>query len=164
MKSLTIVRHAKSSWKHHGLSDRERPLNKRGERDAPVMARRVAETGIRPSQIISSPAVRAWTTAKVFARELGYPAEFLQREDGLYLASLDNLLDVVATQDPGFKHLMLFGHNPGLTDFVNYLVPGLTSNLPTSGVVSVNLETDDWMLYDSPPTELVLHDYPKKQP
>ena len=164
MKSLTIVRHAKSSWKHHGLSDRERPLNKRGERDAPVMARRVAETGIRPSQIISSPAVRAWTTAKVFARELGYPAEFLQREDGLYLASLDNLLDVVATQDPGFNHLMLFGHNPGLTDFVNYLVPGLTSNLPTSGVVSVNLETDDWMLYDRPPTELVLHDYPKKQP
>lgn len=164
MKSLTIVRHAKSSWKHHGLSDRERPLNKRGERDAPIMARRVAETGIRPSQIISSPAVRAWTTAKVFARELGYPAEFLQREDGLYLSSLDNLLDVVATQDPGFNHLMLFGHNPGLTDFVNYLVPGLTSNLPTSGVVSVNLETDDWMLYDRPPTELVLHDYPKKQP
>jgi phosphohistidine phosphatase len=164
MKSLTIVRHAKSSWKHHGLSDRERPLNKRGERDAPVMARRVAKTGIRPSQIISSPAVRAWTTAKVFARELGYPAEFLQREDGLYLASLDNLLDVVATQDPGFNHLMLFGHNPGLTDFVNYLVPGLTSNLPTSGVVSVNLECEDWMLYDRPPTELVLHDYPKKQP
>ena len=71
MRSLTIVRHAKSSWKDRGLSDRERPLNKRGERDAPIMAKRVAETGIRPSQIISSPAVRAWTTAKIFARELG---------------------------------------------------------------------------------------------
>lgn len=163
MKSLTIVRHAKSSWKHPGLTDRERPLNKRGERDAPVMARRVAKAGIRPSQIISSPAVRAWTTAKIFARELGYPAEFLQREDGLYLASLDNLLDVVATQDAGFNHLMLFGHNPGLTDFVNYLVPGLTSNLPTSGVVSVNLQSDSWMLYDRPPTELALHEFPKKQ-
>ena len=162
MRSLTIVRHAKSSWKHHGLSDRERPLNKRGERDAPIMAKRVAEAGIRPSQIISSPAVRAWTTAKIFARELGYPAEFLQREDGLYLASLDNLLDVVATQDAGFNHLMLFGHNPGLTDFVNYLVAGLTSNLPTSGVVSVNLECDSWMLYDRPQTELAVHDYPKK--
>ncbi len=162
MRSLTIVRHAKSSWKHQGLSDRERPLNKRGERDAPIMAKRVAETGVRPSQIISSPAVRAWTTAKIFARELGYPAEFLQREDGLYLASLDNLLDVVATQDPGFNHLMLFGHNPGLTDFVNYLVPGLTSNLPTSGVVSVNFECDNWMLYDRPQTELAVHDYPKK--
>jgi phosphohistidine phosphatase len=162
MKSLTIVRHAKSSWKDRGLSDRERPLNKRGNRDAPMMGKRVADAGIRPSQIISSPAVRAWTTARVFAKELGYPAEFLQREDGLYLASLDNLLDVIATQDNGFNNLMLFGHNPGLTDFVNYLVPGLTNNLPTSGVVSVNLEVDDWMLYDRPKTELILHDYPKK--
>ena len=162
MKSLTIVRHAKSSWKDRGLSDRERPLNKRGNRDAPMMGKRVADAGIRQSQIISSPAVRAWTTARVFAKELGYPAEFLQREDGLYLASLDNLLDVIATQDNGFNNLMLFGHNPGLTDFVNYLVPGLTNNLPTSGVVSVNLEVDDWMLYDRPKTELILHDYPKK--
>lgn len=162
MKSLTIVRHAKSSWKERGLSDRERPLNKRGKRDAPVMAERIAKAGIRPSQIISSPAVRAWTTAREFARKLGYPPEFLQREDGLYLASLDNLLDVVATQDTGFNNLMLFGHNPGLTDFANYLVPGITNNLPTSGVVSVNLDSDDWMLYDRPATELVLHDYPKK--
>ena len=162
MKSLTIVRHAKSSWKERGLSDRERPLNKRGKRDAPVMGERVAKAGIRPSQIISSPAVRAWTTAKEFAKKLGYPVEFLQREDGLYLASLDNLLDVVATQDIGFNHLMLFGHNPGLTDFANYLVPSLTNNLPTAGVVSVNLDCDDWSLYDRPVIDLVLHDYPKK--
>jgi len=163
MKSLTIVRHAKSSWKDRGLSDRERPLNTRGDRDAPIMGRRVAAAGIRPSQIISSPAVRAWTTARIFAKELGYPIEFLQREDGLYLASLDNLLDVVATQDDGFNHLMLFGHNPGLTDIVNYLVPGLTNNLPTAGVVSVDLDCNDWMLFDRPPGELVLHDYPKKK-
>jgi phosphohistidine phosphatase len=161
MKTLTLVRHAKSSWKDRGLSDRERPLNKRGKRDAPLMGRFITEAGVRPSQIISSPAVRAWTTARIFAQELGYPIEFLQREDGLYLASLDNLLDVVATQDAGFNNLMLFAHNPGLTDFANYLVPGLTSNLPTSGVVSVNLDSDDWMLYDRPKTELVLYDYPK---
>ncbi len=163
MKSLTIVRHAKSSWEERGLSDRERPLNKRGKRDAPVMGERVAKAGIRPSQIISSPAVRAWKTAREFAKQLGYPVEFLQREDGLYLASLDNLLDVVATQDNGFNHLMLFGHNPGLTDFANYLVPGLTSNLPTAGVVSVDIDSEDWMLYDRPKCKLVLHDYPKKR-
>jgi len=162
MKTLTIVRHGKSSWKDRGLSDRERPLNKRGVRDAPVMAKRLVEAGVRPSLIISSPAVRAWTTAKVFAKEMGYPIEFLQREDGLYLASLDNLLDAVATQDPGFNNLMLFGHNPGLTDFANYLVPGLTNNLPTTGIVTVNLTCDDWMLYDRPATELVVYDYPKK--
>ena len=162
MKTLTLVRHAKSSWKDRGLSDRERPLNKRGEHDAPLMGQFVAEAGARPSQIISSPAVRAWTTARIFARELGYPVEFLQREDGLYLASLDSLLDVIATQDAGFNNLMLFAHNPGLTDFANYLVPGLTNNLPTSGVVSVDLDSDDWMLYDRPKTELVFYDYPKK--
>jgi len=162
MKTLTLVRHAKSSWKDRGLSDRERPLNKRGEHDAPLMGQYVADAGVRPSQIISSPAVRAWTTARIFAGELGYPVEFLQREDGLYLASLDNLLDVVATQDAGFNNLMLFAHNPGLTDFANYLVPGLTNNLPTSGAVSVNLDTDDWMLYDRPKTDLVFYDYPKK--
>ena len=163
MKTLTLVRHAKSSWKDTGLSDRERPLNKRGERDAPIMGRRAADAGLRPSQIISSPAVRAWTTAKIFAKALNYPIEFLQREDGLYLASLDNLLDVVATQDPGFNNLMLFGHNPGMTDFANYLVPGITSNLPTAGVVSVEVDIDDWMLYDRPRTKLVVHDYPKKR-
>jgi len=162
MKTLTLVRHAKSSWKDRGLSDRERPLNNRGKHDAPLMGRFVVEAGVRPSQIISSPAVRAWTTARIFAAELGYPVEFLQREDGLYLASLDNLLDVIATQDAGFSNLMLFAHNPGLTDFANYLVPGLTNNLPTTGVVSVNLDSDDWMLYDRPQTELVLYDYPKK--
>ena len=162
MKTLTLVRHAKSSWHDTDLSDRERPLNKRGLRDAPIMARRAVEAGIRPSLIIASPAVRAWTTAKIFATEIGYPVEFLQREDDIYLASLDRLLDVVASQDAGFNNLMLFGHNPGLTDFANYLSPGLTNNLPTAGIVSVELDRDDWLLFDRPATELLVYDYPKK--
>jgi phosphohistidine phosphatase len=162
MKTLTLVRHAKSSWRDTNLGDRDRPLNKRGVRDAPIMGRRAVEAGIRPSLIISSPAVRAWTTAKIFAAELGYPTEFLQREDGIYLASLERLLEVVASQDAGFNNLMLFGHNPGLTDFANYLSPGLTNNLPTAGIVSVELDRDDWMLFEKPTTELLVYDYPKK--
>lgn len=162
MKTLTLVRHAKSSWKHPELRDRERPLNKRGKRDAPVMGRRIAEHGIRPSLIISSPAVRAWKTAKVIAGAIGYPLEFLQREDGLYLASLDNWLDVIAAQDNGFNSIMAFGHNPGLTDFANFLSPGLTYNVPTAGVVCVNIDRDDWKLYERPSTELVVYDYPKR--
>lgn len=162
IKTLTIVRHAKSSWKDSSLRDRDRPLNKRGERDAPRMGKRISEAGIRPSLILSSPAVRAWTTAKIIAAEIGYPKEFLQREEDLYLASVDMMLDVLVAQDPGFNNLMLVGHNPGLTDFANYFVPGLTNNLPTTGVVSVSFERDDWSLYDRPETTLDLYDYPKK--
>lgn len=162
MKTLTIVRHAKSSWDNASLPDKERPLNRRGERDAPVMARRIVDAGIRPSLIISSPAVRAWTTAKVVAREIRYPREFLQREDALYHASLNALLDVVRDVDNGFNNLMLFGHNPGLTTFANFLSPGITDNLPTSGVLAVNIDQDDWSLHRRPETELVLYDYPKK--
>jgi len=162
LKILTIVRHAKSSWKDTSLSDRKRPLNTRGERDAPVMGRRIHEHGIRPSLIITSPAKRAWTTAKIIAREIHYPLEFLQREDGLYLASLDEILDTIVAQDNGFNNLMIVGHNPGLTDFANFLVPGLTNNLPTAGVVSVEIDRDDWSLYTQPQARLLVHDWPKK--
>jgi phosphohistidine phosphatase len=160
-KILTLFRHAKSSWKDTTLKDRERPLNKRGQRDAPEMGRRIDAAGIRPSLIISSPAVRAFTTAKIVAAQIGYPYEFLQRERDLYLASLDTLIEVVAAQDDKFNNLMLFGHNPGLTDFANYLVPGLTPNLPTAGVVCVQFEGKDWSLADRPEVELILHDWPK---
>lgn len=162
MKTLTIVRHAKSSWNEPRLSDRERPLNKRGERDAPVMGKRIADAGIRPSLIVSSPATRAWTTARVIAEQLAYPTEFLQRENQLYLASLNDLLDIVVAQDDGFNSLIIVGHNPGLTDFVNFLSPGLTNNLPTTGVVAVNIDQDHWKLHEQPMIELFMHDYPKK--
>lgn len=161
MRTLTLVRHAKSSWQNSNLSDRERPLNKRGERDAPIMGKRIVEAGIRPSLIISSPAVRAWSTAKIIARAIGYPKEFLHREKDVYLASLDRLLDLLAEQDAEFENILLVGHNPGLTQFANYLSPGVTNNLPTAGVVSVSFEQDDWNLYSRPATELIVYDYPK---
>ena len=162
MKILTIVRHAKSSWKNASLSDKKRPLNRRGDRDAPLMGERIHEHGIRPSLIVSSPATRAWTTAKIIATAINYPREFLQKEDTLYLASLHEILDIVVAQDSGFNNLMLVGHNPGMTDFANFLVPGLTNNLPTAGVVSVQIDRDDWSLYERPATELLVHDWPKK--
>ncbi len=162
MKTLTLVRHAKSSWSDAHLSDRKRPLNKRGKRDAPAMGKRIARHGIRPSLIISSPAKRAWSTAKLIAAEIAYPIEFLQREDSLYLASLDEILGVIVAQDNRFNNMMIVGHNPGMTDFANFLSPGLTNNLPTAGVVSVQIDQDDWNLYEQPTTELLVYDYPKK--
>jgi phosphohistidine phosphatase len=161
MKILTLVRHAKASWNDSSLSDRERPLNARGEKDAPEMGQRIVAHDIRPSLIITSPAVRAWTTAKIISKEVSYPIECLQRENSLYLASLDGLLDAVMAQDNGFNNLMVVGHNPGMTDFANFLVPGITNNLSTAGVVSVKIDRDDWSLYEKPETELLAYDYPK---
>jgi len=162
MKVLTLLRHAKSSWDDSSLADHERPLNRRGEADAPTMAKRIHAASIRPSLIISSPAVRAWTTAKVLAREITYPLEFLQREADLYLASVPTLLRVISEQDEGFNSILVVGHNPGLTDFANYLIPGLTENLPTAGVVSVKLDSDTWDLSQPGVANLELYDYPKK--
>ena len=162
MKTLTLLRHAKSSWKDATLADHERPLNARGERDAPLMATRIRAAGIRPSLILSSPAVRAWTTAKVAAEEISYPLEFLQREKELYLAGSQTLIDVLARQDAGFNSIMLVGHNPGLTDFANFMLPGLTNNVPTCGMVAVRVRADDWDLRSARGFELLSYDYPKK--
>ncbi|NOX68384.1 MAG: hypothetical protein GXP15_04290 [Gammaproteobacteria bacterium] len=162
MKSITLLRHAKSSWNTAGLSDRDRPLNKRGERDAPTMGKRIGGHDIRPSLIVSSPAVRAWTTAKTVAEAINYPREFLQRDDRLYGANVATIIDVIADQDAGFNHIMIVGHNPGLTQFANYLIADITPNLPTCGVVSVLVESDDWNLRGQPDATLALFDYPKR--
>ena len=127
------------------------------------MAARIAQAGIRPSLILCSPAVRAWTTAKLIAQKISYPNEFLQRDERLYLAGMQRIIDLLSEQDVGFNSIMIVGHNPGFTDFANYLVPGLTINIPTCGVVSVIIDTDDWSLKAGKNVELVTYDYPKKK-
>ena len=144
------------------LSDAERPLNRRGERDAPKMGERLSARGFKADLLVSSPAVRAWTTAGIIASKLDYPREAILREPSLYLASPDEILDVIATQDDDVQSLVLFGHNPGFTMMANLLVPGITNNVPTTGIVSVSVDSPTWALYDQPPTELAFFDYPKK--
>ena len=126
------------------------------------MARRIHAAGIRPSLIVSSPATRAWITAKFVAKEIAYPNEFLQRDNTLYGASLDTLISFLGRQDSGFNSILMVGHNPGLTEFANYLVPNVTSNLPTAGVISVTIDSDDWDLRDKKTITLELFDYPKR--
>ena len=162
MKTLTIFRHAKSSWDHPELSDSDRPLNKRGKRDAPIMGERLKSAGVRPSLILSSPAVRAWKTARILARAIAYPIEFLQREPGLYHAGVNRLLDIIAAQDEGFNSIVVIGHNPGLTDLAHELVPGVTANIPTAGFVSLLVDSDNWDLRVRDSVKLIKYDYPKK--
>jgi phosphohistidine phosphatase len=126
------------------------------------MGEKINAQDIRPSLIVSSPAERAWATARIIADSIGYPREFLQRDERLYLATVDSIIEVIADQDSGFNHIMVVGHNPGLTQFANFLVPNITSNVPTCGVVSVVVDTDEWNLRARPDVTLTLFDYPKR--
>ncbi|MCC5794416.1 MAG: histidine phosphatase family protein [Chromatiales bacterium] len=164
-RRLTLLRHAKSSWKDASLADFERPLNARGERDAPLIACRLLAQGARPSLILTSPAVRARRTAQIIARELGYPAEFLQTEDELYLAEAGTIVDVISRQDDKFRDLMLVGHNPGLTELANRIMgPGSLDNLPTCGVLVFDLALAHWKDLEGIQAIPSWHDYPRRIP
>jgi len=165
MRRLTLVRHAKSDWSLPGQNDWDRPLNKRGQRDAPEMARRLRSRRLKPDMILSSPAVRALTTATVMARELKVPAALVQQDERLYLASPADLLAVVRELGGEAKHVMVFGHNRGITEWANELSEGdQIDNLPTCGVFTAQFDVSSW-------GDLVGHsgqdaefDYPKNHP
>jgi phosphohistidine phosphatase len=162
LRQLTLLRHAKSSWDDAAIKDRNRPLNERGERDAPLMGSRLRDRGSRPTLIITSPAVRARRTAQIIAREIGYPEEFLQREDDLYLASPSQIAAVVARQDSSFRDVIVCGHNPGLTELANRLTGAGIDNVPTAGLVVIGLNLSQWSDLDGARGELLLFDYPRR--
>lgn len=144
MKTLVIVRHAKSSWADLSLSDHQRPLNKRGKRDAPMMGARLADRELPVDRVISSSAVRALATAEMITSEMGLPWDEIQIEDGLYHASEEDMLDLIQEQDDHVDCLMLFGHNPGMTYLVNDLSDMDLDNLPTCGVVVLKFDVYSW--------------------
>lgn len=161
MKELIIVRHAKSSWKDAGLNDRERPLNKRGQQDAPEMGAHLARRKHRPDLIVSSPAVRALETARIIAKRLSYPRKKIAVLDRLYGAGIVELLDVIRSADDSVTTLMLFGHNPGLTELANHLGPRPIPNLPTCGVLHLGFDADTWSTVGYARGDEVLFDFPK---
>ena len=165
MKRLTLLRHAKSSWKNVGLDDSARPLSKRGEHDAPLIGERLRARGGGPSLIVTSHAKRAVATAEIVARCLDYPREALCIEPALYLASPATVLAVAGAQDDRYESLMIVGHNPGLTELANRLLPSLKlENLPTAGVVMIELAADSWRMLSGASATLAYYDYPKNRP
>jgi phosphohistidine phosphatase len=108
--------------------------------------------------------VRARRTAQLLAREIGYPQEFIQREDDLYLASPGQILAVLARQDSSFRDVIVCGHNPGLTELANRLTGAGIDNVPTTGVVVIGLNVKNWAELDGARGDLVLFDYPKRVP
>ena len=163
-KRITLLRHAKSSWKDASLADRDRPLNRRGNKTAPDMGKRLAELGVRPSLLLTSPAKRARETARLIARELNYPLEFIQSESDLYLATPETILQIVARQDNGFNDVMLFGHNPGITELANRLGDRNIDNVPTCGMVGIELDVKEWTEIVAADGKTVFFHYPKNRP
>ncbi len=162
MKRLYLIRHAKSSWDDPRLPDFDRPLNERGKRDAPRMGRRLAEGGHRPDLLLSSPAKRAFGTARRVARELGFRKDDIARNIRLYHADESQLLQAVQAQPDEATSLMLFGHNPGLTEFATLLCRYPFGNVPTCGVVCIDFPVDRWKQVAYQRGELKFFDYPKK--
>jgi phosphohistidine phosphatase len=161
MKTLFLVRHAKSSWDDATLSDRDRPLNDRGKRDAPKMGERLAKRDVSPDLILSSPAVRALETAEIIAKKLDYRRKDIVVDDRLYAVAADDLLDVIHKLDDRLRRVMLFGHNPELTELAHRL-SGKISHLPTCAVAEFRFDAKSWSKIGKvKPTKVAL-DYPKK--
>ncbi|MGW8122841.1 SixA phosphatase family protein [Roseivirga echinicomitans] len=162
-KKLYIIRHAKSSWDDMYLPDFERPLNKRGENDAPNMGQRLAMKAVKPCLIISSPANRALTTAKVISTKIGYPVSNIIEEEKLYHATTGTIKALLSRVDDEHGTVMIFGHNPGLTYLINEISDFNLDNLPTSAVCGIEFEIDSWKDILNTRGHQFYYDYPKSQ-
>lgn len=162
MKTLYLLRHAKSSWDYPDLKDHDRPLNKRGKRDATLMAKVLKKSGAGPDLIISSTAVRALEFARIIADEFGYKKKHIDLTRDLYMADEDQMLGVVRSLPDELDTVFMIGHNPDITYFANSLSNSSIDNIPTSGVVKIEFDTGKWSDTGFGKGRLVSFDYPKK--
>ncbi|NEQ97928.1 MAG: histidine phosphatase family protein [Cyanothece sp. SIO2G6] len=163
MKTLFLLRHAKSSWDDASLRDRDRPLNPRGMNDAPRMAQWLAQQTVQPNCIVASPAVRTMTTAHVMAEALGLSPETVNTDERIYDATLDDLVEVVQGFEPLVSdRILLVGHNPGLTALLNRIDHVTIDNVPTCGLAIVQFMTKTWEAIAMPSATLVSFQYPKQ--
>jgi len=161
MKTLILVRHAKSSWDTPGLSDFDRPLNERGKKDAPEMAKRVKEKDIKIDQFVSSPAKRAKKTAKYFAEEFNADKNDIKLEEELYLATPSAFSNTIDKLDDEHKTVAMFAHNPGITEFASSLTNVRIDDMPTCAVFAIQVETDKWSEFKTAEKKFLFFDYPK---
>lgn len=144
MKRLLLVRHAKSDWSDGSVEDFDRPLNDRGRMDAPEMATYLASRGVLPSLLVSSPAHRAYTTARLFAEIFGIPENDISKEETLYEASADTILAAVRNFSDAEETVALFSHNPGLTMAAGRFAQDYLDNVPTCGVALIEADITSW--------------------
>ena len=161
MKTLYLCRHAKSSWADPGMDDFDRPLNERGLRNAPFMAMVFKNRGEPVDLLVSSPAKRALATAHHFATAMGLAPERFQQDQSMYLAEVHRLVQLINGLPPPIHRAMLFGHNPGFSDLVEYFCDTGIGSLPTCGLVRIDFALSEWTHLSRSTGTLVWADHPK---
>ena len=162
MKTLYLVRHAKSSWKYPNLDDFERPLNKRGRKNAPFMGSILKKLKVSPDLVISSPANRAATTARIIATAINYPLENIVYSEAIYEFRENALFQVIHQIEDSVNHAMVVGHNPAINGLANYIGDQPISNIPTCGVFCVELDISSWTKIGEHCGKLKFFEFPKK--
>jgi phosphohistidine phosphatase len=162
MKTLYLVRHAKSSWKYSDLDDFERPLNKRGHKNAPFMGRVLKKLKVTPDLVISSPANRAAMTARIIAAAINYPLEDIRYSAALYELSKNTSTHIVKQIDDSVNKAMVVGHNPTINGLANYIGDQHVGNIPTCGVFCVSLDISSWAKISEQCGKLKFFEFPKK--
>jgi len=163
MKTLVMIRHAKSSWANPLQSDFERPLNERGKEEAPAMGKKLKELKVIPDLIVSSTAKRTRQTAKRIAEATGYDADHIKWEEKLYHCIPSVFEEVIFEVSDAVNTVFIVAHNPGITDFVNQLSPDFSiDNMHTCGMVGVRIETDEWNKFSLAERKVFLFEYPGK--
>jgi phosphohistidine phosphatase len=162
MKQLYLVRHAKSDWGHEGLMDIDRPLNERGYGDAYLMSKNFLKANEVPELLISSAATRALSTAMIFARTFAYPENEIDISTSIYEAPSSDIREVVMAIDEHYSRVMLFGHNPGLTNFFNEVSDSFLDNIPTCGVIGLQFSGSSWQDIFDKKAKTLFSDFPKE--
>lgn len=162
MKQIVVVRHAKSSWADPGQNDFDRPLNERGKKDAPAMGQCIVKAGVKIDAFVSSPAKRAHQTCKAFAEVYGRKEEEIVFVKNLYHAPAHVYYETLGDLDDAYKSVAIFGHNPGITDFVNTLCKGVhTDNMPTCAVFALKADVKSWKDFENAEKEFIFFKTPK---
>ncbi|MCH8903951.1 MAG: histidine phosphatase family protein [Bacteroidetes bacterium] len=161
IKILYLTRHAKSSWKDQMLSDFERPLKKRGRKDAKLIGKVLNDRGIIPDLILSSPANRALSTAIILADKMNYPRDDIQTNEDIYETGMSRIMEILNGLSDSLETIMIVGHNPTFTNLANYLSDKSFDNVPTCGIVAIGFE-ESWSEISRESGKVLFFEYPKK--
>jgi phosphohistidine phosphatase len=162
VKDVCFVRHAKSSWDHPQMKDFDRPLDDRGLKDAPMMARKMHELGLKPDLIITSGANRARSTAEYFHKEFNLDKDHFQVNNDLYECTPEDVYDVLRTAPDEAHFVFVFGHNPTMTWVANQIAGVHIDNVPTCGVVHVQAILNSWKKFKPEHAGFIGFHYPKQ--